>query len=364
MSTTFHAARLSFALLVSVLALGCAETPVTPTPTPTPVAAPVISCPASQSLTSPLATPIPVVYSSPSVSGGASPITTSCTPASGSTFPLGSTAVTCTALDAQQRASSCNLTVSVSVPPRLRLTKFVAFGDSITRGEDGLEVLTSESSGSLRFIQSFILLGREYPTVLKNSLVGRYSLQADTLAVVNQGCSGETASDDVNPACGVQAVQRFTSVIQAQQVVLLMEGSNDLYKAYTDGNSVSDAALVNLQKMIRAAKTAGVVPYLATVPPMNPNACTPRCRGFAANLVPAFDDRVRLLAQSEGVTLVDVHKAFNGDFTLLSQDGLHPNAFGYERIADTFFQSIKGTLEVSTTLTGAPSRQPMPFDGY
>ena len=354
MSTTFHAARLSFALLVSVLAFGCAETPVTPTPTPTPVAAPVISCPASQSLTSPLATPIPVVYSSPSVSGGASPITTSCTPASGTTFPIGSTTISCTAIDAQQRSSSCSLTVAVSVPPRLRLTKFVAFGDSITYGEDGTYAITAESNGFIRFLRSVLLSNRDYPTVLRNSLVGRYALQADSIAVLNRGEPGEAASD---PVGSPSAVSRFSSVLPGQQVVLLMEGSNDVNAGVGD-SKVIDAALINLQKMLRAAKAANVVAFIATIPPMNPTSqCIPSCRGGGASLVPSFDDRIRQLATSEGVTLVDVYKAFNGDLTLLSTDGLHPNASGYERIADAFSQSIKATLEVSTTLTGLPNQR-------
>lgn len=361
LTRTLQAARMSTALLACALAASCAKTPVAPTVPP--VAPPVISCPASQSLTSPLATPMSVVYSPPSVAGGASPITTSCTPVSGSTFPVGSTTITCTATDAQQRASSCSLTVSVTVPARLRLTKFVAFGDSITWGEDGQNALTADNGGVLTFVRSIVLNGFQYPTVLQNSLMGRYALQIDSLAVRNQGCPGESASDSLSPACGIQAVQRFTTAIQGQQAVLIMEGSNDLYFAYREGNSVTEAALVNLQKMIRAAKSAGVVPYLATVPPMNPNACTPLCRGFAANLVAAFDDRIRLLATSEGITLVDVHKAFNGDFTLLSQDGLHPNAFGYARIADTFFQSIRGSLEL-TTLSGAPTQSPIPLSGF
>jgi lysophospholipase L1-like esterase len=279
-------------------------------------------------------------------------------PASGTTFPVGTTTVTCTATDAQQRVSSCSLTVAVATPPRLRATKFVAFGDSITAGQDGQNSVTSLTPGVLTFVRSIFLLGFEYPTVLRASLQARYSLQIDSITVINQGNSGEAAGD-------AATFSRFTSAISGSQAVLLMEGSNDLYNGYRD-SAVVDAGFAGIQRMVRAAKTAGLVPFLATVPPMNAVACTPLCRGFAAPLVPGFDDRIRALAQSENVPLVDVYKAFNGDMTLLSQDGLHPNASGYARIADTFFQSIKGTLEQPTTLTGAPaSGQTIePFSGY
>ena len=40
------------------------------------------------------------------------------------------------------------------------------------------------------------------------------------------------------------------------------------------------------------------------------------------------------------------------NLSLLSVDGLHPNAAGFERIAQTFFTTLRGTLEVAPpTLT-------------
>jgi lysophospholipase L1-like esterase len=59
-----------------------------------------------------------------------------------------------------------------------------------------------------------------------------------------------------------------------------------------------------------------------------------------------WNDRVRAIAAAQQATLVDVHVAFNNDLTLLSPDGLHPNERGFERIADTFFQALRDTLEV------------------
>lgn len=344
-------------LLFPALALSCAKTTVTPTPTPTPIAPPVITCPASQSLTSPFAIPISVVYSAPSVAGGASPITTSCTPTSGATFPLGATTVSCTATDAQQRASNCSLTVTVTSPPKIRLTKFFAFGDSITYGENGQAALTTQLGGVLRFIQSIQLFGQDYPTVLQNALKARYSLQVDAITVLNRGTPGEFAGDSGDPT-QQSSVSRFSGSLSGQQVALIMEGSNDVNFGIKDSRAL-DSAIANLQKMVRAAKSAGLVPYIATVPPMNPGA--PCCRSAGAALVSGFDDRVRQLASSEGITLVDVYKAFNGDLSLLSSDGLHPNALGYQRIGNTFFESISTTLELPPTFTGAQTQRPLPF---
>src|SRR5262249_9571638 len=77
---------------------------------------PVIICPVPQSVTSLSGGPVPVSYPSPTVTGGASPVTTACAPRSGATFPLGSTNVSCTATDALQQSASCSFPVTVSAP--------------------------------------------------------------------------------------------------------------------------------------------------------------------------------------------------------------------------------------------------------
>src|SRR4029453_11805072 len=66
------------------------------------------------------------------------PISSSCSPASGSRFALGATLITCTAEDARHLTASCSFEVQIRAapprPPQLSATRFVAFGDSITAG--------------------------------------------------------------------------------------------------------------------------------------------------------------------------------------------------------------------------------------
>jgi hypothetical protein len=73
-----------------------------------------ISCP-SPVLTSPDGNAISVTLT-PTVSGGVAPISTSCSPASGSLFSVGTTSFTCTAVDAAQQKASCTSTVVVAAP--------------------------------------------------------------------------------------------------------------------------------------------------------------------------------------------------------------------------------------------------------
>jgi lysophospholipase L1-like esterase len=103
--------------------------------------------------------------------------------------------------------------------------------------------------------------------------------------------------------------------------------------------------------MAAIATRAGVEVYLATLPPWNPEGS----RGDNAALVPALNAAIVRVAARRGVELVDLHAAFGGDLTLIAPDGLHPNQAGYQRMADTFFEAIKRTLEVAPGATSSGS---------
>lgn len=75
---------------------------------------PVITCPANVAVgTQSGQTSAVVNYPPPNVTDNSAGVTSGCLPASGSSFPLGVTTVTCTATDAAGNKSSCSFTVSV-----------------------------------------------------------------------------------------------------------------------------------------------------------------------------------------------------------------------------------------------------------
>ena len=315
---------------MSLFATASCSSPATPTPPPaTPPDPPRITCPAPQTVPSTTGSALSVVYGAPTAVNGAPPVETSCTPASGSQFAVGQTSVSCTATDTLQRTDTCSFVVTVTPPPKLSAVSFLAFGDSLTWGEDGLA-----TSATARFHAAVRLSASQtYPGRLHEQLATRYQTQTPT--VDNAGYPGEAAAD-------AQTFPRFVSYTQSgrYQVVLVMEGTNDLAE---HDSLVIERAIDALRRMLRDAKARGVRPFLATIPPMNPAGS--RGGAYSFFLVDAFNDSVRALAVNEGVTLVDVHRAFANNFTLLSSDGLHPNASGYAVIADTFFAAIKATLE-------------------
>jgi lysophospholipase L1-like esterase len=329
--------------------VGACSSPAKPAPVDPYPTGPKITCPdAPTPITSPTGQATTVQYGTPTVTGGAPAVATSCTPPSGSQFPIGTTAVTCSATDARQRVDSCTFNVVVNQPARVSLTRFVAFGDSITWGEDGRSgAILPEGVGSgyqpaVQFPGS-----QTYPGALLGLLQSRYTTQISTLSVTNAGLPGEKAGDSTT-------LSRFSSVIssRAYESVLLMEGSNDL----SDRDSrLIPPAIANLRTMIRDAKSRNVRSYLATVPPMVPG----RPRALAWSLVPELNTNIRSLAGSEGVTLVDIEAGFGSSFDqYIGFDGLHPNEAGYAKIAELFFSAIKSTLEAQPSLI-APTAVPL-----
>ena len=281
---------------------------------------------------------IPVVYSDPTVTGGASPLTVACTPVSGATYQLGTTSVSCNVTDAQKRSSSCTFAVTVFQPvaPHLSVTKFVAFGDSITAGE--IPDNTDTSVGFRPFIVQPLLA---YPHDLQGLLQQRYYAQTQTISVVNSGVSLETTT---------QGLARLPGVLAAQSpdVLLLLEGVNDL-----DGTDASQqTALSNLKSMILSARGHSARVIVATLPPQYPSGCS-RCRvsTTTASWVQQFNPLLTSMALNTGAQVVDMYGGLSPDLAdwISPLDGLHPTAAGYQQMAQLFFAQIKSSFEATPT---------------
>jgi lysophospholipase L1-like esterase len=314
---------------------------------------PAITCPTPPpALTSPDGQPITVAYGTAIASPAG--VNVVCTPASGSAFPVGTTAVVCTAIDTQQRSASCTFNIIVQRSPRIGLTTFMAFGDSITWGEDGQPIVscgttTTATFGTLSQIRPLVQYpeAQQYPSVLRGLLANRYVAQASAIVVANRGNPGETAASP-------DTLVRFTSLLTGSsfQAVLLMEGTNDIFAG--DATQIP-GAISGLRSMIRSAKLRGVRPFLATVPPMVQGGA----RACGYQVVPQLNLAITTLASQESVTQVDVFGGFGASYAqYFGSDGLHPNALGYAKIAEIFFNALRQALEVpqvGTTSLAVPS---------
>lgn len=335
--------RLVSLVLAAAVVAGCSGSPMKPPPVDPYPEGPRIACPEPVTITSPTGQPTAVVYGATTITGGAPPVTESCTHSNQSMFPIGATTVTCTATDARQRTSACTFQVTVQAPPKLTATRFVAFGDSMTVGEDGnaLQAFGSPFGSPQPFgIGPFAQVSAPYPSLLRSALVARYTTQS--ISISNQGLRGEPLAYK-SIALPPPSPPRFSQTLAGGQfeVALILEGANDLQNR--DDRDIPPA-IAALQTMVRDARSRGVKVVLATLPPENPQGRL----GLPWTLVPTFNSMLKSMASAESVPVADIYAAFGGDtpnFSLLSGDGLHPNQDGYQKIADTFFTVIKENFE-------------------
>lgn len=291
-----------------------------------------LTCPANQTVAAANSSGIAVTFATPAVSGGTAPVQTSCTPASGSLFPVGTNTVRCTSTDASQTTRACTFTVTVTAPPaQLRRTRFLAFGDSMTAGEvtQPNGTLGGDGTPNLRFI---LVPSAAYPTRLLNQLRARYTAQASRLQVINGGWPGELAVDGFERLPGLLAQYQ-------PEVVLLLEGANELRALGTRGVPTAAHAI---DGMARRVRNFGAHLFVATVPPPRPGGIN----AIPASLIDSLNTRIRNIVSGEDAVLVDLHGALSTDVALyIGTDGLHPTEAGYQKIADTFFAAIRAALE-------------------
>ena len=356
------------ALLLAILTVGCGNdnSPTGPTATTpgTPTAA-LMSCPPSVERQSVDALPVTISWDLPTVDE--TPVgKSSCSPASPAAFSIGTSTVTCTP-DQPTLASSCSFSVTITQPDRkLRLTQFLAFGDSITLGflrtflPPG--VTAGEFFALLRSggrwnpgITTAVDLLTAYPAQLQNLLTPVYPTQS--ISVTNAGQGGESTVDGVS---------RLTSslLLVQPEVLLLFEGFNDLFlamfikEATGDDKPVNVAPIAaNLRSMAANARDRGVEVLLATLTPVSDEFENNVFPGMRAAIM-ALNADIRGIAAEFGLgDVVDLHDPLAGVPGLLGPDGFHPSVAGYRRMAEIFFDAIVSRYDITPqppTLTTVP----------
>ncbi len=180
-------------------------------------------------------------------------------------------------------------------------------------------------------------LTTSYPFKLQALMTSRFTDQ--TITVLNAGRPGESATDSDTPA-------RFSAALSeaAPEVLLLMEGANDL-----NGVSASVTRTVNaMEDMMREAQRRGVFVMLATLPPQRPG---PGSKTTSPDILTRYNAGLRTIAEkkaAEGAQLVDVNALL--PLSLIGQDGLHPSAAGYDRLAEIFLDAIEAKYERTAAL--------------
>ncbi len=305
---------------------GCNSTPSAPSPPPAPPpvpAPPEISCPAPVAVAAVTSAGADVNYALPESRNGQGTVSVACTPPSGTRFPLGVTEIQCVATDSLSRTGSCTFSVTVAGPPRLRRTRIMAFGDSLTEGQTILSNDPYDLSAPP---------ATAYPTVLRQLLSARYTDQIIT--VFNRGLPGEQAS---------RALSRFIAAYAADapDVVVLMEGYNDVAQTKDDVVGIANA-IAGVSELAGEARRRGARVFICTLAPGKPGRIQ-----IQRSALDFINDRLRQVARSEGAVLVDVFNALLPEVNAnVSIDGLHLTPLGYRRVAETVAAAIRADLEI------------------
>jgi lysophospholipase L1-like esterase len=319
--------RLRSSLPLLMLVLAVARCGNKPGPTPV-IEAPHVSCPANVEVSGVTGLSQNVTYPAPTTTGGANPVTTTCNPASGSDFALGVTPVNCLAQDAQARQASCSFTVNVK-GFTLGAKKFLAVGDSLTAGENGLpSVVDSPNS---------------YPSKLQALLTALYPGQ--DIVVVNRGVSGLKAEELEDRVIGIVNAER-------PDAVLLMIGYNNLTTPCAPGlfgtlecsAAIDFTAVFGTRDSIRRIRESPVGVKYIFASTLVPPGLTGSKR-IDREAILDVNRRIRMHISAERATLVESHPLFQGrEAEFISPDGLHLLPAGYQTVAEAFASAIRATI--------------------
>lgn len=198
--------------------------------------------------------------------------------------------------------------------------KYLAFGDSITEGVGDDPARTNKG----------------YPGRLETSL----QAAGVSATVLNFGKGGEKTPE------GLARIDEVIAQGATGDVLLLMEGSNDISKAIS-----LETTIFNLDEMARRAEVSSLSVAHATVIPRKPDAP----EDADNSLTDQLNGRIRNLAGLRGRRLVDPNEVFRntpnliaGFYSTVTPDPVgHPNAAGYDLLAPIFFNVIQGLDTVS-----------------
>ena len=198
--------------------------------------------------------------------------------------------------------------LTLPIEPHNQPGVYMAFGDSITRGDGSAD-------------------GRGYPGRLETRLLAHFA-DAD---VRNRGADATNSYE-----AGERILRNLRGSTPAYTLILY--GTNDWHDPVCKENPACPV-VANLRAVIQEVKDFGSLPVVGTIPPTNPALEPPSRNAWVEDV----NVRIKAMAREEGVPVADVHAAFlrRSDWaTQYFADHVHPNDAGYEAIADAFFEAV------------------------
>jgi lysophospholipase L1-like esterase len=205
-------------------------------------------------------------------------------------------------------ADGATVALSVTLPiGSNRPNVYMAFGDSLTAG-DGLPS------------------SQAWPARLQALLEQHFG----GAVVNNRGATGTNS---------FEALERLDRNLRGSEpaYTFILYGTND----WNDPVCQDDPdchTVPNLRTVVRRVKAFRSLPFMATLPPVNP-ALTPPGRN---DWVAAINERIRVMAREEGAFLVDLHATFMRQPSLppLYIDHVHLSQAGHDLAAGVWFEAV------------------------
>jgi lysophospholipase L1-like esterase len=229
----------------------------------------------------------------------------------------------------------------------ISLTKYEAFGDSLTAGETGREFLNAPLFDDVE---------NAYPTKLQADFDAVYPGQGIT--VINKGHNGD-------PVDVTDTIIRDTVPQDHPDAVLILSGYNNLRNACGHGGEplspnclkAIDSVGSGIRDCIRHTKDNPGVQFIF-VSTLTPPGASGSNRIDPEAIIEA-NGEIRKRVAEGGAVLVDAYAAFVGhEGEYVNVDGLHLRPAGYQALADAFFAAIQNTVPQTPLSRRAPIRYP------
>lgn len=236
--------------------------------------------------------------------------------------------------------------MSVKPPPGLKVED-VPVGDFVARWMDQIADLVGRERFSAGKPPGTVAMRRI--VLIGDSLFERWTgvetLAAAGTVILNRGISGQTTSQ--------MLLRLRRHGLSAHPAVVVIGGGTNDVRAYVGdaevcGPRLAARALEHLEDMATLSEAEGAVPIVAGVPPIRDTATVAQTRLRNPDVLADLDRAVRALCERRGwvfwdrrLPLSDIHGELAANLT---DDGLHPNDQGFERLAPSLATALAAAL--------------------
>ena len=163
----------------------------------------------------------------------------------------------------------------------------------------------------------------------------RKSLETkDGIGVYNFGVCGDT-TDDLLKRFSVEA-----DAIKPNIIVFAIGINDSKYPAGETGNKIPlEQYMQNMQTLLKLARNYTDKIYIVGATRVDEALIRDSGTRFVNDMIQSYNGFLKEFSKSENLTYVDVFDTLDVDTDL--DDGLHPNALGYEKLFDTIREFVK-----------------------